>query len=112
MARGIEEAGPQGGSLLNDPVRLQYAALLAARPETRQQGIRLLRYGFDNDIGFQPMTVFALARAYDAAGDKVNARQAYSQFLRLWNKADESAKPRIEEAKEALQRLTGEGQKE
>jgi serine/threonine-protein kinase len=112
MARGVGQAAPMGGSFLNAPVRIQYAAVLASRPDTRQQGIRLLRYGFDNDIGFQPMTVFALARGYDAAGDKVNARQAYSQFLRLWNKADESAKPRIEEAKEALQRLTGEGQKE
>ena len=111
MTRGVGEAAPMGGSFLTAPVRLQYAAVLASRPDTRQHGIRLLRYGFDTDIGFQPITVMALARAYEAAGEKANAAEAYGQLIRLWNKADESGKPRIDEAKEALQRLTGEGAK-
>jgi len=109
LGHGVRLAAPTGGSLLTATVRLQYAAILASRPDTRQQGIRLLRYGFDNDIGFQPMAIYALARAYDAAGDKANAALEYGRFLHLWNKADDSAAPRVEEVEGALQRLTGEG---
>jgi hypothetical protein len=108
MARGLEDAAPVGGSFLTGPVRLQYAAILASRPDSRQQGIRLLRHGFDTDIGFLPMTVMALARAYEAVGDKANAAEAYGRLIRLWNKADESGKARVDEAKAALERLTGE----
>jgi hypothetical protein len=106
MGRVLEQP-LQGGPFLAGPVRLQYAALLASRPDTRQQGIALLRYGFDTDIALMPLANFALARAYEKAGDKANAAEAYSRFLHQWNKADESAKPRVEEAKEP-QRLTGE----
>jgi len=108
MTVALDEAGNAGGGFLGGPIRLQYAVLLAARAETRQRGIALLRHGFDTDIGFQPLALLALARAYESAGDRANAAQAYGQFLRLWNKADESAEPRLDEAKDALQRLTGE----
>ena len=82
--------------------------LLTTRLETRQRGLQLLQHGFDNDIGFQPLATLALAKAYEAAGDKANAADAYSRFLKEWDKADDAAKPRVDEVKVALQRLTGE----
>lgn len=90
------------------PIRLQLAGLLASRPPTRAEGIRLLRYGFDADFGTEPMVQFALGQAYEAAGDRPAAAEAYGRFLRLWNKADSSAQPRVQEAREGLKRVTGE----
>lgn len=113
-AGGMKEMGEilkyqlQGGSYLGGPVRLQYASLLTTRPDTRQRGLQLLEHGFDTDIGFQPIATLALAKAYEASGDKAKAAEAYSRFLKEWDEADETAKPRINEVKEALQRLTGE----
>ncbi|HWA58611.1 MAG TPA: protein kinase [Gemmatimonadales bacterium] len=110
MGTALQEADNLG-SFLSGPLRLQYAALLASHPNTRPLGEALLRNGFANDIGFLPLANYALARAYEAAGDKPRAAEAYGMFLHQWDKADESAKPRVDQAKEALAKLTGEGGK-
>ncbi|HSB53969.1 MAG TPA: hypothetical protein VLD58_06420, partial [Gemmatimonadales bacterium] len=99
----------QMGSFMVSPLRLQYAAILASRPATRAQGIALLSNGFSNELGFLPMANYALAKAYEAAGDKAKAAEAYGRFLHQWDKADESARPRVDGAKEALAKLAGEG---
>ncbi len=114
-ARGLAEmdealaASNPLGSFLAGPLRLQHAVILASRPATRERGIGLLRHGFETDLGFLPLTNYALARAYESAGDKAAAAEAYGRFLHQWDTADESARPRVDAAKEALSRLAGEG---
>lgn len=105
---GSERVG--NGMMFNGGARLQLGAVLAARPATRDEGLRLLRYGFDNDFGLQAIAAFALGRAAEAAGQRDLAIEGYSNFLRWWNKADPSVQGRVTEAKEALARLTAEGQ--
>jgi serine/threonine-protein kinase len=116
-AKGLIEMGAalgqqnQTGSFMVGPLRLQYAAILASRPASRAQGIALLRNGFANDLGFLPMVNYALAKAYESAGDKANAAEAYGRFVHQWDKADESARPRVDAAKEMLAKLAAEGGK-
>jgi tetratricopeptide (TPR) repeat protein len=88
--------------------RLQFALALAARPETRAEGIRWLKYGFETLPLFKPLTFLALGRTYEAAGQRDSAAPAYSRFLRLWDKADPVLQGRVREAREALQELSRE----
>jgi TolB-like protein len=108
LRRGVEVMGNQGGPVLNAPLRLQLALALASQASTRQEGIRLLENGFGNDLGILPLTFLALGRAYEAAGNRPAAAEAYSQFLRLWDKADPKVQSRVQQAKEGLIRVTGE----
>jgi hypothetical protein len=52
--------------------------------------------------------VLSLAQAYDAAGNRDAAAEAYGRFIRLWDKADPSLQPRVAEARRALEELTAE----
>ncbi len=104
---GSERVG--NGMMFNGGARLQLGAVLAARPATRDEGLRLLRYGFDNDFGLQSIAAFSLGRAAEAAGQRDLAIEGYSNFLRWWNNADPSVQGRVTEAKDALVRLTAEG---
>jgi hypothetical protein len=88
--------------------RLQLALAMAARPETRPEGIRWLRYGFETMPLYKPLTFLALGRAYEAAGQPDSAAQSYSRFLRLWDKADPELQGRVSDAREALQEITRE----
>ena len=88
--------------------RLQLALALAARPETRAEGIRWLRYGFKTLPLYKPLTYLALGHEYEATSQRDSAAMAYGRFLRLWDKADPELQGRVREAKEALQELTGE----
>jgi tetratricopeptide (TPR) repeat protein/TolB-like protein len=86
--------------------RLQLALSLAARPETRGEGIRWLRYGFETLPLYKPITFLALGRTYEAAGQRDSAAMAYRRFLRLWDKADPELQGRVREARDALQELS------
>jgi hypothetical protein len=108
MQSGLEEAGAGWNSLVSDPLRLQMAVAMAARRESHDAGIRLLRDGFSNDGGIVPISLYALGRAEEAAGNRAGATEAFGRFLRLWDKADSSAQPRVKEAREALARLSAE----
>ncbi|MGE3616425.1 MAG: hypothetical protein AB7L66_11180, partial [Gemmatimonadales bacterium] len=77
---------------------------------TRQQGIERLQNGFTTDGGVAPWVQLLLGRAYEAAGDKPAAVRAYSRFLRAWAKADSGVQAPVVEARQAVARLTGEGQ--
>jgi len=107
MAAGLEAAGG-GSSFLTVPLRLEYAATLASRPQTADQGLQLFRNSFFLDLGIQPITYYARGRAAEAAGRKDEALQAYGQFVRLWSDADSAAQGRVRESREALARLSGE----
>jgi tetratricopeptide (TPR) repeat protein len=86
--------------------RLRLALSLAARPESRAEGIQWLRYGFDMLPLYQPLTLLALGHTYEAAGARDSAAQAYGRFLRLWDKADPELQGRVREAASALQELS------
>jgi hypothetical protein len=57
---------------------------------------------------FLPLSYLARGRAYEAAGESDSAAFAYGRFIRLWDNADPPLQGRVEEAREALKRLTAE----
>jgi tetratricopeptide (TPR) repeat protein len=101
LRRALEEAATPRDELRSAPWRFQFALALASRPETRAEGIRWLRNGF-NDPLLIPLTYFALGRAYHASGDRQAAIAAYSHFARLWDKADPPLQKYVREARVAL----------
>ena len=74
----------------------------------REEGIRWLRYGFDQQALYLPLTYLALGHAYELGGQRDSAVVAYNWFLRLWNKADPELQGRVKEAREAMQEVAGE----
>ncbi|HEY8198004.1 MAG TPA: serine/threonine-protein kinase [Gemmatimonadales bacterium] len=88
--------------------RFQFALALAARRETRDEGIRWLKYGFETLPLYKPLTFLALGHTYEAAGQRDSAAIEYSRFLRLWDKADPELQGRVREARDALQEVTRE----
>jgi len=111
MRTALEEAGAGWSPWLTAPLRLQLATALTQRPATHEEGRRLLQYGFVYDVGVTPIAQFALGRAEENNGNRAAAAEAYSQFLRLWDRADSSAQRRVTEVREALKRVTGEVKK-
>jgi hypothetical protein len=89
-------------------LRLQLALALAARPDTRSEGVRWLRFGFDFLPLYLPLTHLALGHAYEAAGQRDSAAQAYGRFIRFWDKADPELRGRVREATDALEELSRE----
>jgi len=110
MRTGLEEVGSGWNNFLTAPLRLQLATALALRPPTRQEGLRLLKYGFVTDVGMAPVTLLALGRTEEAIGDRTAAAEAYGRLLALWDKADPIMAPRVTEVREALRRVTAEPQ--
>jgi hypothetical protein len=108
MRSALEDVGAGWNAYLTAPLRLQLAAALAQRPASREEGRRMLAYGFVTDVGVAPIALYALGRAEEAAGNRPAAAEAYGNFLRLWDRADPMLQPRITEVKEALKRVTGE----
>jgi tetratricopeptide (TPR) repeat protein len=88
--------------------RFELAAAMASRPDTRAEGIRRLANGFMLEPLFIPLGYFTLGRAYEAAGRRDSAAMAYGRFIRLWDRADPPLQGRVDEAREALKRLTAE----
>ena len=51
---------------------------LSSRPDTRQEGVRWLRYAFGDDASYlPPLTYLALGRAWEAEGQRDSAAYAY-----------------------------------
>ena len=109
LRSGIRAIGASG-AFLTMVNRLVLAQVLAARPETRAEGVRLLEWGFVSEFGMVGIVELSLARAAELAGDKPVAVRHYSRFLRLWDRPSPGAEGPANEARAALQRLTGEGQ--
>ena len=108
---GLNEAGYGTGAALAFGQQLRFALALtqASREETRAEGIRRLRYGhWLGDIVNFPVADLALGQALEAAGDPAGAAEAYSRFIRLWERADPELQPRVETARRALERLAAE----
>jgi tetratricopeptide (TPR) repeat protein len=88
--------------------RLQLALVLAARAQTRLEGIRWLRYSFETLPLYKPLTFLALGHTYEAAGQRDSAVVYYTRFLRLWDRADAELQGRVRETRAALQELSRE----
>lgn len=108
----IERALAQGGGLAASragaPVRFVQALVLASRPASREEGIRRLRWGFEQEPDYLPLAYEALGRALEAKGDTTGALDAYGRFARLWAGADAGLQPRVELARRAMADLTAE----
>jgi hypothetical protein len=108
LREGLDVAAAPGTSNESSFLRFQLALIMAARPDSRTEGIRWLRYGFETMPLFQPLAVLALAHAYESAGQRDSAALAYGRFLRLWDKADPELQGRVREASSGLQDVTAE----
>ncbi len=108
LRSGLDQVAAPGVAQESGFLRLQLALALAARTDTRAEGIRYLRYGFDTQPLYLPLTQLALGRTYEAAGQRDSAAVAYGRFLRLWDKADPELQGRVREASEVLQELSRE----
>jgi serine/threonine-protein kinase len=102
--RALEMAAAAEDFIVSAPWRFQFALALAARPETRVEGIRWLQNAFSHALVF-PLTRLALGRVYQSAGDRQAAAAAYTTFVRLWDKADPELQPYVREARAALRDL-------
>jgi hypothetical protein len=108
LRAGIDTAASPGMTDETAFFRFQLGLALAARPETRAEGIRWLKYGFELQPLYLPLTQLALGRTYEAAGQRDSAAVAYGRFLRFWDKADPEMQARVRGAREALQEVTRE----
>jgi len=108
MRQGMEVAAAPDVAHESSFLRLQLALVMAARPDTRTEGIRWLRYGFEIMPLYRPLARLALAHAYESAGQRDSAAAEYSRFLRLWDKADPELQGRVREAASGLREVTGE----
>jgi hypothetical protein len=99
-----------GNDQVVDVFRLQLGLALARQPETREEGVRHLRYGFNMVViaHLYPMILLAQAEVLEAAGDLQGARMAYADFVELWRTADPALQPRVTVARNAIERLTRE----
>jgi len=108
LRAGLDQAAAPGVAAETAFLRLQLALALAAREETRAEGIGYLRYGFDNQPLYLPLIQLALGRVYEAAGQRDSAAVAYGRFLRLWDRADPELQDRVSDARAALAEITKE----
>jgi hypothetical protein len=108
MREGLELAAEPGAAHESSFLRFQLALVLAARPDTRSEGIRWLRYGFETMPLYRPLAVLALAHAYESAGERDSAALGYRRFLQLWDKAEPELQGRVREATNGLQAVTAE----
>jgi tetratricopeptide (TPR) repeat protein len=110
LDEGIENAGYGPiAMMMGTQQRFVRGAALAARADTRDRGIRLLRYSLTMDVIHLPLVYLVIGQALEQEGDIAGAIQAYSRFVRLWEDADPELQPRVETARRALARLTAEG---
>jgi hypothetical protein len=107
MREGLDIAAAPNMGEESAYLRLQFAVALAARPDTRSEGVRWLQYGFEFQPLYKPLTYLALGHAYESA-EPDSAAQAYTRFLKLWDKADPELQGRVREAADALQQLSRE----
>ncbi|NIM52873.1 MAG: protein kinase [Gemmatimonadales bacterium] len=107
LRSGLEDAGYWPWVTLNAaPLRYQLAKALAARPVTREEGVRRLRYGIGpHDREFLPISRLALGEALEAPGDVEGALSAYREFVASWDRTDPELRPWVTDALERIARL-------
>jgi eukaryotic-like serine/threonine-protein kinase len=105
LRAGLDQAAAPGRGEDSGFLRFQLALALAARAETREEGITSLRYGFEFHPLFLPLAHLALGRAYEAAEKPDSAALAYRKFLRFWNRADPELQDKVADVRRALEEL-------
>jgi hypothetical protein len=105
LRAGLDQAAAPGRGEDSGFLRFQLALALAARPETREEGISSLRYGFEFHPMFIPLATLALGPTYEAAGKPDSAALAYRRFIRFWNRADPELQSKVANARRALEEL-------
>jgi serine/threonine-protein kinase len=67
-----------------------------------------LNYNFppENPVSIHPLAQRELGKVYEALGEYDKAREAYEYFVEYWADADPELQPMVEEAREAVARLT------
>lgn len=110
MEQAIRHAGylPDGIRPLSSGPLQAYAVALSRRPDRREEGLRRLRGMLALGDVYTVPAYFAIAEALEAEGDRAGAAEAYAHIVRLWSNADPHLQPRVEHARRALARLTGE----
>jgi tetratricopeptide (TPR) repeat protein/TolB-like protein len=112
--RGLTEASaalgqdPYGEFSPGTVARVRLAELLIDAGNARE-AVRYLQ-GFDisNSADVVAPVEFLLGRAREQLGDTAQAVQHYGKFARWWADADPELRPRVDEARTAIARLTGE----
>jgi TolB-like protein len=105
---GLRQIGGFNAGGITVVVSLRYARLLVSRTQTRAEGIRRLQYGFGNNPEVHPITQYYLGKAFEASAMRDSAVEHYSDFIRLWNKAEPRHQHYVSDAKAAIERLTAE----
>jgi serine/threonine-protein kinase len=108
MRQGLGGMIGKIGGPMKDPIRFQYALALAQRPATRNEGLTWLEWGFTESPVIRSLGLLAIGRVREAAGEREQALDAYTQFLRLWADADSGQQARAGEARDAIRRLSAE----
>ena len=96
-----------GGRQIDNVLRFALARTLAARADTRDEGIRALRYGFDPRAApaVYGMRLLALAAALENSGDYEGAAVVLSDFLDTWQNAHPSLQGTRDAARRDLERV-------
>jgi hypothetical protein len=64
-------------------------------------------YGrYTMDASQKPLILKRLGELYESKGDAANAARYYREFLALWSRADARLRPRVEDARFRLSRVT------
>jgi len=60
------------------------------------------------DAMWRGRALYRLGELYEERGDRVKAADRYSEFVKLWKRADPDLQPKVTEAKQRLEALSGE----
>jgi predicted negative regulator of RcsB-dependent stress response len=107
LRAGINRVGPNA-SFLTTAARLDLATVLANRPATRAEGLRMLEWGFSAEFHLTALVDLLHGEALERAGDRAGAVAKFSRVLRLWDRATTEG-GLGNRARIAMRRLTGEG---
>jgi serine/threonine-protein kinase len=108
MAIDSMPATELGGDQVRNILYFQLARTLAMQRETHEEGMKRLAYGLTlmNAPELLPAAHLAAAQASESMGNVETAIEWYSKFVQLWEQADAELQPRVEEARNAVTRLT------
>ncbi len=74
-----------------------------------REAVRYLRSLDFENLPVGSISEYYLAQAYEALGDDEQALFRYVRFVRWWGDSDPDLRPALEGAREAIERLTGQG---
>ena len=108
---GLRSAGYANAvSVALAPVLFHWAVHLTRSDAHREEGIRRLEaLRVRGPVQFLVPVHMALGEAYEASARPAESARHYAEVVRLWADADPPLQPTVRAARQALERLTGEG---